>query len=310
MSVYQTIAFASDAHYAIPSFLAISSIFAHALHPEIIQVIILATDDYPSCICEAIACEAANFGAPEPRLIEMHDAYASEIMHISHVTRATYFRLMLPSLLIDTDICLYLDADTICVDDIGPLFNIDMQEYLLAGVKAAGYYYPPSRREHNRTRLGLPKFNLYVNAGVLLMNLTQMRKQNLEEVFLQLLSRNYHDQDQDILNVACYDQIRLLEPRYNLMTKYPVTSFLDYKTTPLLSSCYEADEWRQAIEHPCIIHYADRKKPWLLPTSPLADYWWKQYEQSFDILRAHHAQDQMASFCHEYNSHTNNCGRQ
>ena len=61
--------------------------------------------------------------------------------------------------------------------------------------------------------------NQYIDIGVLLMNLKQIRMDNMTQKFIELSKNNYDYKEQDVLNVACFGKILTLPPKYNLMTK-------------------------------------------------------------------------------------------
>ena len=72
--------------------------------------------------------------------------------------------------------------------------------------------------EMDYIRNTLPNYvNTYVNAGVLLMNLKYMRRNNAEEKFhsLYLNRTDFRYADQDIINFALHDTIKLLPIYYN-----------------------------------------------------------------------------------------------
>ena len=69
---------------------------------------------------------------------EKDRAFEDVNMHIKHITQATYYRLKLPGLLLDIDKCLYLDVDIVVQNDLTELYEQDMEEYYIAGGKAAG----------------------------------------------------------------------------------------------------------------------------------------------------------------------------
>lgn len=41
-------------------------------------------------------------------------------------------------------------------NDLTELYEQDMEEYYIAGVKAAGYYYPAEKKQRNMDRLEMP----------------------------------------------------------------------------------------------------------------------------------------------------------
>ena len=79
----------------------------------------------------------------------------------THITRETYYRYLLPDLLENIDKVLYLDCDTVALNDISEIFNINIDDYYIAGVSDFSEY-------AFKKRLSL---NKYCNAGMLLFNL-------------------------------------------------------------------------------------------------------------------------------------------
>ena len=124
-------------------------------------------------------------------------------------SRAACFRLLLPELLPDVDVCLYLDSDTLVVDDISPLWRTDLTDAYVAGV----FDDIAPVREHTVGN-EIPGIDTYINSGVLLMNLALMRERSIQRELLKGVKK-YLVVDQDLLNVCCYGHVRLLPPEYN-----------------------------------------------------------------------------------------------
>lgn len=184
------------------------------------------------------------------------------------ISNPTYFRLALPDLLTEKK-CIYLDMDTIICRDLKPLYDVDITGQYLAGVKAPYFHIREDAKRYCRQAL-LPSLSQYINAGVLLMNLEEMRKYKLSGRFQEYLKYDMECQDQDILNSCCYGKIKFLPFHYNVMTKYGDWQTEDYK------GHFSEDELLDAWNNPSIIHYADRIKPWNEPESCLAEYWWRE----------------------------------
>lgn len=193
-------------------------------------------------------------------------------LNTDFIGKPTYYRLLIPRLIPENK-CIYLDSDTIIRTDLQDLFETDMQENYIAGVKAPAYIAGGEKEDYCRQAL-LPDIKQYINAGVLLMNLEQMRKNNLEDKFLSLLSFNMWGQDQDIINSTCYNKILFLPFAYNLMTKYAEWRVAMYE------GIFTEKELKSAWNNPKIIHYADRIKPWKSFRCALGDYWWMVCKQS------------------------------
>ena len=114
----------------------------------------------------------------------------------------------------------------------------------------------------------------YVNAGMLLINLNQIRKDNITQKFMNLLKKNYSSQDQDIINVACYGKILTLPPKYNAMV------LRLEENNPLLKKIYKEQDIIEAQTEPHIIHYADKRKPWNNLDIYMQKYWWDIFKKT------------------------------
>ena len=95
----------------------------------------------------------------------------------SYITLATYYRLKLPTLLPDVSRVIYFDCDFVINSSLKDLFNKNLGDLPLAGVRDI------NKRE-------LRKNHNYVNAGMLVMDLDNLKKQNIETQ-LKLLDQEY-----------------------------------------------------------------------------------------------------------------------
>lgn len=112
-------------------------------------------------------------------------------------------RVCLPDIL-DCDKVLHLDADTIINDDLTPVWETDVEGKWFAAVPEYVGVYKPYRDK-------------YYNAGVMLYNLEQMRKDNIVPKFLdEINNKQYRFPEQDILNrFGVPDKAVDLPVRYN-----------------------------------------------------------------------------------------------
>ena len=277
------VVFSADANYGYPMIFSELSMIRHAKEDTHYEFILLVSHDFPQKYKDVIDRHAKEADMLV-RYIDMQDAFEDVNMHIKHITQATYYRLKLPGLLPDIDKCLYLDVDIVVQNDLTELYEQDMEEYYIAGVKAAGYYYPPEKKQRNMDRLEMPVFDQYINAGVLLMNLKKLREDHMEEQFEKLMERDYSSQDQDILNVACYGKIKILPLKYNVMNKYYVSHPENYDTDQRVSVCFSREEFEEAGKDPYIIHFADRWKPWDDMVGDMAEKWWEEVMASGEFV--------------------------
>ncbi|QQO09804.1 glycosyltransferase family 8 protein [Breznakiella homolactica] len=172
-----------------------------------------------------------------------------------HITIATYFRIVFPTILPQSiNKILYLDGDIICIDKILDLWNIDISD------SAAGVVpdiYNDDIRINNR--LKIPINSGYFNAGVMLINLEYWRTHNIERKTLDFIAE-YPDRciahDQDALNVILNGKTKYIHPRYNVQFKY----FGD-KNLMFIHEKYHPDI-DEAVLNPCLLHFTGYEKPW------------------------------------------------
>lgn len=158
-------------------------------------------------------------------------------LSIDYITKETYYRYLIAELLPNVDKILYLDGDTIVNGDISELFDIDLFGVYCAGVRdifidGSGY-----KKELNLD-------GLYINAGVILFNLAEIRKSGIVEKLFNLTGKNdFKYQDQDAINIAFNGRIKELDCIYNFKR-------IHQKAFPEKTASAK------------IIHYVGPNKPW------------------------------------------------
>jgi lipopolysaccharide biosynthesis glycosyltransferase len=179
------------------------------------------------------------------------NAFAWAPLNRSHVSVATYYRLNMHKLLpTDIERVIYIDSDTIAVDSLVKLWNIDIGSKPIAGCADAGGV-------TQSNRMNLPSFHRYFNAGVLIFNLAELRKSNALDGALDLYRARKKDiifQDQDILNIM------FCERTYTLPLKWNINNYI-FTYSSILPS-YNVEDAREAAVDPGIIHFTERIKPW------------------------------------------------
>lgn len=171
-------------------------------------------------------------------------------------TKYTLYRLLIP-MLTDANKVIYLDADTLVNCDLWDLYNRPVDT--VAGVIDTG-------AEAHKKALGL--YN-YVNAGVLLMNLANIRPL-LPKWLAMVNSKKYQFNDQDIINLTC--NVELLPPYFNQSVCTPPSDSVgimhyagDKPWNGYHSALWDSVNYRYRI--PKIIHYCwfgGGKKPPLI----------------------------------------------
>lgn len=140
-----------------------------------------------------------------------NDKITSTINIESRYTKYTLYRLLIP-LLIEEEKILYIDADALVNKNLDEIYNdFDMEKYLIAG--ARDIYILP----HYLNQIDFSSDDIYVNAGVLVINLKGIRELNLHEKWLEEVNNNFYPfHDQDIINKTCKNRVNVIDMKYNV----------------------------------------------------------------------------------------------
>lgn len=134
---------------------------------------------------------------------------------VNYKTRWTYMSLLrcaLTKILPKNKRVLWLDCDTIVDGDISDIFNTDMAGMYFAGVREPG-------KSKGRT---------YINAGVLLINLEQIKKDGFDDRLINTLNTERLSlPDQDAINNLAQGKIIPIDGRFNYS---PFTEETDRRT--------------------------------------------------------------------------------
>ena len=195
-----------------------------------------------------------------------NETFGDAIMNIPTINNIKLYKLFIGYLLpIEIEKCIYLDTDVCVSKDLSELFNIELKDNYIAGVISPDHAFS---EKYNCKRLNLPSMKQYIDVGVLVMNLKQIRKDNMTKKFIALSKKNYHSQEQDALNVACYGKIITLSPKYNVQVK------IFQENNPLLAKLYNSQDIIEARTSPYIVHYSDKNEPWNSLGVYMEKYWW------------------------------------
>jgi len=176
---------------------------------------------------------------------------------LKHVNIYTYCRFFI-STLKWIEKLLYLDSDTIILQDVNTLYNEDINDYIVWVVSDI----PNDFILQVKSELKL-KGDHYFNAWVMLINLKKRNEKNISEKCLSLLSANsYPCNDQDSLNITLESNCVYLDWKYNVQTWF----FEKYEKYELW---FNKEYYKKAVKNPFIIHYTWCSKPrFLLDNHP------------------------------------------
>lgn len=184
-----------------------------------------------------------------------------------------YERLFWASLLpSEIDRIMILGGDTLILEDISEIYYTNLSGYICAGCFDS--YSGPKKQA------GCPKSTLYVNADVLILNLIEWKKSNAENKCVNIVKQckgEFPHLDQDVLNWAFGNKVKIIPARYNVMTMILICgrycSLLFSDTEPH----YTGNELEEAKNNPAIIHFTGYRfvhRPWEQPSChPYNNIW-------------------------------------
>ncbi len=159
-----------------------------------------------------------------------------------------YFRYLIADILPDKNKVLYLDGDIVVLDDLTPLFKIDLGQYVIAGV------IEDLEADTVTKKAILKSAPFYINSGVLLMDLNKIRQSDAVARLFDVTNRYQNEfthYDQDAINLVFMHQIKTLPVKYNAQHRIH---------TPFDKVIY---------------HYSGKKKPW--KSNALEFFEWKKF---------------------------------
>jgi lipopolysaccharide biosynthesis glycosyltransferase len=272
---------AFDGHYAPYFGTFLSSMLDNISEERHYDVIVLedgVTDEH-KMLFDAMIKGRPNVGI---RYINMAGAFEDKNATHVHFTKSTFNRLKIPELLPEYGKVVYIDPDTVLLRDLADLFDRDIASHYAgaaldytfkymtnSGVRVGYQFGGTTVKEYLFTYLELSERAAagYFNAGVMLFNLDQIRKDGLATVFERLFRlKPYCCVDQDILNKAFDGNVLHIDPRWNIITQ-PLS---EMKKMP--HSYYK--EFAAARRDPFVLHFAGQSKPWKNPQMDFAEFFW------------------------------------
>lgn len=223
-----------------------------------------------------------GFCAGEIRFIDCTNLHKDIATHM-HFSVATFYRLSIGDLLPNHKRALYIDCDTIVLDDLAKLFDLRLAEGQVVAaapdliMKSFVNNGVPAMREaggavsklYLSEYVGLgDSFGDYFQAGVILFDLEKYRRLDIAgRAIDDLVRKKYWFLDQDILNKYLRGKVALIDTSWNCVNSVnDISNDLDL-------------EWRekskQDLSAPKIVHYAGfEAKPWNNKNAPFAHVYW------------------------------------
>lgn len=162
-----------------------------------------------------------------------------------HFSSGMYYRIIIPNILIKKHInrVIYLDIDTLCLNELKSLYFCDMENKTIAAVPDSITLEYLSKLEC----IGFSKLKTYFNSGVILIDIEKWNKNNTFSNFLSYADRfDFAYPDQDILNILFQNDVKYLPEQYN---------WRNWK--------YNEKDLLKDINNIRIVHFTGEIKPWM-----------------------------------------------
>ncbi len=170
---------------------------------------------------------------------------------------AMYYRLFAFKFLPDNvDKVLYLDPDIIVLKDLESLYNTSFDDKLFVAASNVGEVL----RKFNEIKNAAPRGAEYVNTGVLLMNIKELRKiQKSDEIinYIKKYKNRLMLPDQDVLSGLYGDKIKKVP---NIIYNLNDRGIIFYNLNPKNVEKINID-W--VNNNTVILHFYGKNKPWL-----------------------------------------------
>lgn len=255
----------SDNNFVQHCCIMLTSVLKHNTNVVVYLLTEELTDDNLNKIREEVVSKSGEF-----HLI-LVDGYIisqlpmPELSELSHISSATYYRLLITYLLPkNIDKIIYLDCDIIVRKSIEDLWKTNIDNYALGAV-----YQIAEDTVEEIKRLEYPLKYGYFNAGVLLINLDYWRKFKISDKLLSYLIDNYgviKYHDQDALNSVLYKECLNISCKWNMMSVYfskDIFLIKDVYKGEIINE-YKAyrNQLKLEMKNPSVIHYVSKPKPW------------------------------------------------
>lgn len=256
--------FASDEAYLPFLSVAIRSLDDHASDKYIYNIIILTEqkDSLERAISKIKVKENVRLlvsdvkerikGVKSALSLRLRDYYSESI----------YYRLFIPSMFPKLDRAVYLDSDIALNDDIAKLYFTDIGDSIVGAVSDESVLNEPVFCDYVKKHVGLLRADSYFNSGVLLMDLSGMRRERIEEKFVHLISKYNFETiapDQDYLNFLCKGKVYYFGAGWN---KHAIAG------TAIPSSGVQ------------LMHYNMFGKPWHYEGVMMEELFWKYAKET------------------------------
>jgi len=271
-----------DNNFVIPAAVSFYSMLEHANPAYHYDLYVLHTD-ITSQNKKKLNDLVSGFSNASLSFIDMFNRF-EDIWNLTNITghlaKEVLYKLIAASIFPQYEKLVITDVDVVFLGDISesffsfassdPVYFAGVRHILPPNTWLSEYYY-----EYNLyyEKDSAPKQKIC--GGFLVMNLTMIRKDNMETTFLDYLKQNAYrlkQAEQDVINFCTAEEKIVYLPLNYVVCSYAydlLTTAASFQDDPY----YSAEDIVDALANPIQLHYATAIKPWNTVGSIKADIW-------------------------------------
>ena len=261
-------AYATDNAYVYPTLVAMTSLAENAGQNTFYDIYVMIGNGFTEENKKVLkSVEVKHPKHCEVIFIDMGEKFKDEKTN-KKITTPTYYRLELHNLLPNVNRIIWMDGDTAVFEDLTELITLDMKGNYIMGFLDS---IPEAIDKFNITNATV------LCAGVLLMDLDALRKNNMTEKFTKFMieeKEKINQHDQTIVNVVCQGKTAPLPPKYGIWCFEAEKYARKHNERQRPHLRYNMDEFIKAYYHPAILHYVWPKPFWKRKKPVFDKEWW------------------------------------
>ena len=255
---YVNVVYITDERYATPTYVSMKSLKKNKA-PDVYYYVHVICDNVRSRFkLQMMSLESDDFSIRFVEKDNMLNKY--NIKKVNSIPVTACWKFFLGSIFPGMDKILYIDGDTLVLNDMYELYSTDL------GDKYAGVVKDFKVCTKYATKFFkdiVKKNNGYFNSGMMLLNLKKMRDENIGDLLIQyrLNGINYFA-DQDALNACFGGKVLYMDPKYNYMASnllYKPEEIRDFYKKESIPTEFD----KIGVDDDVVVyHITGVKKPW------------------------------------------------
>lgn len=262
------IAMALDDGYLYPTIVSITSIMENKDKNSNYEFYIMHPNEFSEDSKTKLKTLENKYDGCKINLINMSDKYKNAY-DIGHITTPAYYRLSLSDLLPNLDKIIWLDGDTLVFNDLKSMYELDMNGLYYRGFLDNSCKFPE--------KFGIYDNDHYICDGVMVVNLEELRKDDMVKKFNDFIEKNndkLEQHDQTVINIMCYKKIKKLPTIFGFINYYHTAEeSQEYAKCLIAKDTYSKEDMEYGFNNVVVLHCV--YKPWKDLEVPFAKVWWE-----------------------------------